>query len=66
MTSFYLDANGIGVDTQSNYDFTSNIFKVVITPNAVPEASTFASFGLLLTGLGFAALRTRKRSADRA
>ncbi len=63
-TSFYLDANGTGADTQSNYDFTSANFKVIITPNAVPEASTLGSFGLLLAGLGFAALKTRKRSAD--
>ena len=61
-TSFYLDANGIGADTQSNYDYTSGNFKGVITPSAVPEASTFGSFGLLLAGLGFAALKARKRT----
>ena len=61
-TSFYLDANGTGATTTSNYDYTSSNFKVVITPNAVPEASTFVSFGLLLAGLGFAACSARKRS----
>jgi len=61
-TSFYLDANGTGANTSSNYDFTSNDFKVVITPSAVPEASTLGSFGLLLAGLGFAALKARKRT----
>ena len=61
-TFFYLDANGTGANSASNYDLTSDQFKVVITPNAVPEASTFGSFGLLLAGLGFAALKTRKRT----
>jgi len=65
-TSFYLDANGTGATTTSNFDLTSAIFKVIITPNAVPEASTFGSFGLLLAGLGFAALKTRKRSVGLA
>lgn len=60
-TSFYLDANGTGADTQSNYDYTSAIFKVNITPSAVPEVSTFGSFGLLLVGLGFVALKARMR-----
>ena len=34
---------------------------MVITPSAVPEASTFGSLGLLLAGLGFAALKARKQ-----
>ena len=65
-TFFALDANGTGLDSGNNYDVLSSNYTVIITPNAVPKASTFGSLGLLLAGLGFAALTARKRSANRA
>ena len=65
-TFFYLDANGNGDQSGDSEDLTSNDFKVVLVPAAVPEASSLVSTGILLTlGLGAFALRSRKRSAEK-
>ena len=62
-TTFYLNANGTGNDTGTDYNFGSSNFTVKLAPAAVPEASTTVSLGLLLAGLGLVGVRLRKRSA---
>ena len=61
-TFFKLDANGMD-DTNTNHDMLSDSFKVTLAPNPVPEASTTASLGLLLVGLGLVVACSRKRRA---
>lgn len=68
-----LDGSGI-FDADSSEDGVSGLTyfdnvkgKFLLTPAAVPEASSLVSTGLLLTlGLGALALRSRKRSATNA
>ena len=62
-TTFYLNANGTGDQSGTDYNFGSSNFTIQLAPKAVPEASTTITFGLLLGGLGLLAVRARKRSA---
>ena len=64
-TTFYLNANGTGDQSGSDYNFGSANFTIKLAPKtpAVPEASTTVTFGLLLAGLGLLVVRSRKRSA---
>ncbi len=66
-TTFFLNANGTGNDSGTDYNFGSSNFTVRLAPAAVPEASSLVSTGILLTlGLGAFALRSRKRTAKMA
>ena len=64
-TTFYLNANGTGDQSGTDYNFGSANFTIKLAPKVpgVPEASTTITFGLLLGGLGLLAVRARKRSA---
>ena len=56
------DSNSfVNVDTGSYFQNAKATFLLHDVP-AVPEASTFGSFGLFLAGLGFAVLKARKRT----
>jgi len=73
--TFNLGSQGIlkftpeGIDSGGFFNEDTGVYisndqgKFLLTPAAVPEASTTITFGLLLGGLGLLAVRARKRSA---